>query len=167
MQLLVKMLESVNLLCATKICKFMIMVLYLVNHSLIYIIYWLITILLNLYSLLSQVNYRSSAANIAATFKDVQGNMTNSTMLEGLRKFVEYEIRVLAYTRMGDGVLSSPEVKVQTLPDGKLCFLIDNDVLILLMLRIPLKMYHVQGIESCWYFVKAVRHNIFVSFSIL
>ena len=43
-----------------------------------------------------------------------------SVVLQNLRKFVQYEIRVLAYTRMGDGVLSWPEIVIKTDEDGML-----------------------------------------------
>ncbi|KAH3749306.1 hypothetical protein DPMN_183802 [Dreissena polymorpha] len=51
--------------------------------------------------------------------KEVLGNTTNSTIISSLRKFVKYQVCVLAFTRMGPGVLSEPEVAVQTLEDGK------------------------------------------------
>ena len=44
------------------------------------------------------------------------GNDTMSSTVGGLRKFVKYEIQVLAYTRMGDGALSTP-VAVKTFED--------------------------------------------------
>jgi len=40
-------------------------------------------------------------------------------ILTGLRKYVWYEVQMLAYTRIGDGVLSSPSVQVRTFEDGK------------------------------------------------
>ncbi|XP_053386774.1 protein sidekick-1-like isoform X2 [Mercenaria mercenaria] len=64
-----------------------------------------------------KVEYRSSKKNIPTQTKIVSGNTTNHVLLENLRKFVTYEIRVLAYTRMGDGVPSDPEVTVQTYAD--------------------------------------------------
>lgn len=67
-----------------------------------------------------QVEYRSSEAGILEASVTVPGNETSSVLLENLRKFVTYEIQVLAYTRMGDGAPSQPEVSVKTLPDGKL-----------------------------------------------
>ena len=42
--------------------------------------------------------------------------------LKGLRKYVTYEIQVLAYTRIGDGALSVPPVSVQTFEDGEQVF---------------------------------------------
>ena len=41
------------------------------------------------------------------------------TRLIDLRKFVWYEIQVSAFTRIGDGVLSSPPVEARTHEDGK------------------------------------------------
>jgi len=38
--------------------------------------------------------------------------------LTALRKFVVYQIQMLAYTAAGDGVLSSPAVSVRTFEDG-------------------------------------------------
>ncbi|XP_058891430.1 protein sidekick-1-like isoform X2 [Acipenser ruthenus] len=38
----------------------------------------------------------------------VKGNFTQSVLLRNLRKYVLYEIQVLAFTRIGDGVPSSP-----------------------------------------------------------
>lgn len=44
--------------------------------------------------------------------------MTFTTTLTELRKFVQYHIQVLAYTRLGDGVPSTPPVNVRTFEDG-------------------------------------------------
>uniref|UniRef100_A0AAY4C1I2 SDK1 protein n=1 Tax=Denticeps clupeoides TaxID=299321 RepID=A0AAY4C1I2_9TELE len=38
----------------------------------------------------------------------VKGNLTQSVLLRNLRKYVQYEIQVLAFTRIGDGEPSSP-----------------------------------------------------------
>ena len=48
------------------------------------------------------------------------GNITMSVILQNLRKHVQYELQVLAYTRIGDGSLSIPEVAVKTDEDGML-----------------------------------------------
>lgn len=48
----------------------------------------------------------------------VVGNETKSVLIGNLRKYVIYQIQVLAYTRMGDGELSQPPVSQQTLDDG-------------------------------------------------
>ncbi|KAK9695167.1 Immunoglobulin I-set domain [Popillia japonica] len=50
-------------------------------------------------------------------FKFIPGNTTFTTTLTELRKFVLYHIQVLAYTRLGDGVPSTPPVRVQTFED--------------------------------------------------
>ena len=48
------------------------------------------------------------------------GNTTMSVILQNLRRYVQYELQVLAYTRIGDGSLSIPEVVVKTDGDGML-----------------------------------------------
>jgi hypothetical protein len=53
-------------------------------------------------------------------YKDIPSNTTQTTTLTELRKYVQYHIQVLAYTRLGDGALSSPPVHVRTFEDGKL-----------------------------------------------
>nr|XP_018910641.1 PREDICTED: protein sidekick isoform X1 [Bemisia tabaci] len=53
-----------------------------------------------------------------AQFKDIPNNSTYTTTLTELRKYVIYNIQVLAYTRLGDGVLSTPPVRVQTFEDA-------------------------------------------------
>lgn len=52
-------------------------------------------------------------------FKDIPSNSTQTTTLTELRKYVQYHIQVSAYTRLGDGALSTPPVHVQTFEDGK------------------------------------------------
>ncbi|XP_024084969.1 protein sidekick [Cimex lectularius] len=49
--------------------------------------------------------------------KDIPTNKTFTTTLTELRKFQVYSIQVLAYTRLGDGILSTPPVRVQTFED--------------------------------------------------
>ncbi|KFV75189.1 Protein sidekick-1, partial [Struthio camelus australis] len=48
----------------------------------------------------------------------IRGNHTQSFLLSGLRKYVLYEIQVLAFTRIGDGVPSSPAVIERTKDDA-------------------------------------------------
>ncbi|XP_006889806.1 PREDICTED: protein sidekick-1-like [Elephantulus edwardii] len=48
----------------------------------------------------------------------VRGNHTQSALLGGLRKFVVYELQVLAFTRIGNGVPSSPLVLERTKDDA-------------------------------------------------
>ncbi|KAK2533702.1 hypothetical protein Q9233_004916 [Columba guinea] len=47
----------------------------------------------------------------------VRGNHTQSCLLSGLRKYVLYEIQILAFTRIGDGVPSSPAIIERTKDD--------------------------------------------------
>ena len=42
-----------------------------------------------------------------------------STILANLEKYTQYLVQVLAYTRIGDGVPSTPKVVVRTSEDGK------------------------------------------------
>ncbi|XP_039313553.1 protein sidekick isoform X8 [Solenopsis invicta] len=58
-------------------------------------------------------------ANSRSTFqyKNIPSNTTFTTTLTELRKFVQYHVQVLAYTRLGDGALSIPPVRVQTFDD--------------------------------------------------
>ena len=58
--------------------------------------------------------------NIKAHLEDVPGNETYSVLLIDLRKYVRYQIKVLAYTRMGDGISSVPVIIVQTHEDGRI-----------------------------------------------
>ncbi|KAM7142872.1 protein sidekick-1 [Molossus nigricans] len=48
----------------------------------------------------------------------VRGNHTQSALLAGLRKFAVYELQVLAFTRIGNGVPSSPLVLERTKDDA-------------------------------------------------
>ncbi|XP_054428409.1 protein sidekick-1 [Pteronotus mesoamericanus] len=48
----------------------------------------------------------------------VRGNHTQSTLLAGLRKFTLYELQVLAFTRIGNGVPSLPLVLERTKDDA-------------------------------------------------
>lgn len=64
--------------------------------------------------------YKSLSENIKDQYKDVPGNETYYVLLTNLRKYVEYQVQVLAYTRMGDGVLSQDVLSVQTDEDGKI-----------------------------------------------
>lgn len=59
-----------------------------------------------------------SAANRGEVLhKTIPNNNTFTTTLTELKKFVVYHIQVLAYTRLGDGALSVPAVRVQTYED--------------------------------------------------
>lgn len=54
---------------------------------------------------------------------DVEVRKTSAltTVITGLKKFTNYSLQVLAFTKIGDGVLASP-VYCQTEEDGKLLF---------------------------------------------
>ncbi|XP_078691032.1 protein sidekick-2-like isoform X2 [Branchiostoma floridae x Branchiostoma belcheri] len=58
----------------------------------------------------------SEDGNAEVQYKQVNGNNTNGTLVTGLRKFVEYDIQVLAFTRVGDGVPTDPQT-IKTLDD--------------------------------------------------
>ncbi|XP_020295533.1 protein sidekick isoform X2 [Pseudomyrmex gracilis] len=61
--------------------------------------------------------YYSANSRSPFQYKNIPSNSTFTTTLTELRKFVQYHIQVLAYTRLGDGALSSPPVRVQTFED--------------------------------------------------
>ncbi|XP_058794092.1 protein sidekick isoform X3 [Phymastichus coffea] len=50
-------------------------------------------------------------------YKSIPSNSTFTTTLTELRKYVQYHIQVLAYTRLGDGALSMPPIRIQTFED--------------------------------------------------
>ena len=64
--------------------------------------------------LFHQVMYQSREENIDPQFVEVDGFTTMSVILENLRKYVQYEIYVMARTTVGVGEMSSPEVQVRT-----------------------------------------------------
>ena len=66
--------------------------------------------------------YYGGPRNQQPKIKDIPSNKTFTTTLTELRKFQEYSIQVLAYNRLGDGVLSVPPVRVQTFEDGNYSF---------------------------------------------
>ncbi|XP_041977027.1 protein sidekick isoform X3 [Aricia agestis] len=49
--------------------------------------------------------------------QSIPSNVTHTVTLTELRKYVLYQIQVLAYTRLGDGALSDPPVTVRTFED--------------------------------------------------
>lgn len=67
-----------------------------------------------------QVLYKEKDSDSDAQVNVVKGNLTQSVLLRNLRKYVQYEIQVLAFTRIGDGQLSSPPVLERTKDDGEL-----------------------------------------------
>uniref|UniRef100_A0A671RAK0 Protein sidekick-2-like n=1 Tax=Sinocyclocheilus anshuiensis TaxID=1608454 RepID=A0A671RAK0_9TELE len=64
-----------------------------------------------------KVVYREKDAESALRFWTVEGNATYSIQLTGLGKYVLYEIQVLAFTRIGDGMPSSLPIFERTLDD--------------------------------------------------
>lgn len=50
--------------------------------------------------------------------KIIHNNNTFSATITQLRKYYQYTVQVLAYTRLGDGALSTPPLLVQTHEDG-------------------------------------------------
>ncbi|XP_076865315.1 protein sidekick-1 isoform X2 [Brachyhypopomus gauderio] len=64
-----------------------------------------------------KVLYREQGSETEPHVQVVKGNLTQSSLLRNLRKFVLYEIQVLAFTRIGDGHLSSPPVLERTKDD--------------------------------------------------
>uniref|UniRef100_A0A8C8RVJ0 Sidekick cell adhesion molecule 2 n=1 Tax=Pelusios castaneus TaxID=367368 RepID=A0A8C8RVJ0_9SAUR len=64
-----------------------------------------------------KVMYKEKDSDAQAQFWLVEGNASRSAQLAGLGKYVLHEIRVLAFTRIGDGVPSSPPVLERTLDD--------------------------------------------------
>ncbi|NXP92727.1 SDK2 protein, partial [Passerina amoena] len=64
-----------------------------------------------------KVLYKEKGSEARARFWLAEGNASHSAQLTGLAKYTLYEIRVLAFTRMGDGVPSRPPVLERTLDD--------------------------------------------------
>ncbi|XP_019476379.1 protein sidekick-1-like [Meleagris gallopavo] len=65
-----------------------------------------------------KILYKAKDLDSEPRSQTVRGNHTQSCLLSGLRKYVLYEIRVLAFTRIGDGVPSSPAVIERTKDDA-------------------------------------------------
>ncbi|XP_066595112.1 protein sidekick isoform X2 [Prorops nasuta] len=61
--------------------------------------------------------YYGSSTRSPYQYKNIPSNTTFTATLTELRKFVQYHVQVLAYTRLGDGKLSTPPVRVQTFED--------------------------------------------------
>ncbi|KAK6637522.1 hypothetical protein RUM44_007944 [Polyplax serrata] len=61
--------------------------------------------------------YYAANARAPFLFKNIPSNSTFTTTLTELRKFVVYHVQVMAYTRLGDGTLSTPPIRVQTFED--------------------------------------------------
>lgn len=66
-----------------------------------------------------QILYRAKDLDPEPRSHVVRGNHTQSALLAGLRKFVVYELQVLAFTRIGNGVPSSPLILERTKDDSE------------------------------------------------
>ncbi|XP_073801026.1 protein sidekick-1 isoform X4 [Danio rerio] len=64
-----------------------------------------------------KVLFKEKDSDSEAQVNVVKGNLTQSVLLRNLRKYVQYEIQVLAFTRIGDGQLSNPPVLERTKDD--------------------------------------------------
>ncbi|XP_061232916.1 protein sidekick-2 [Neopsephotus bourkii] len=64
-----------------------------------------------------KVMYKEKDSDSRARFWLAEGNASRSAQLTGLGKYRLYEIRVLAFTRIGDGAPSRPPVLERTLDD--------------------------------------------------
>ncbi|NXF47298.1 SDK2 protein, partial [Oceanites oceanicus] len=64
-----------------------------------------------------KVMYKDKDSDARARFWLAEGNASRSAQLSGLGKYTLYEIRVLAFTRIGDGVPSQPPILERTLDD--------------------------------------------------
>lgn len=67
-----------------------------------------------------KLNFEQVMDNLGSTTDEVETRKTTAQtiVLTNLRKYTNYSIQVLAYTRMGDGLLSLPSF-CQTEVDGK------------------------------------------------
>lgn len=65
-----------------------------------------------------QILFRAKDLDAEPRSHVVRGNHSQSALLAGLRKFVLYELQVLAFTRIGNGVPSSPLILERTKDDG-------------------------------------------------
>lgn len=66
-----------------------------------------------------QILFRAKDLDAEPRSHVVRGNRTQSALLAGLRKFVLYELQVLAFTRLGNGVPSAPLLLERTKDDGR------------------------------------------------
>ncbi|XP_078096275.1 protein sidekick-1 [Mustelus asterias] len=64
-----------------------------------------------------KILYQEKDSESATHTHLVKGNFTQSVVLNGLRKYSQYKIQVLAFTRIGDGVSSSPVLIERTKDD--------------------------------------------------
>ncbi|XP_046403358.1 protein sidekick [Ischnura elegans] len=64
-----------------------------------------------------KVAYYSTNPRTPLQYKEIPSNSTHTTTLTELRKYVTYQVFVLAYNRLGDGVPSQPPVSLLTFED--------------------------------------------------
>jgi len=64
-----------------------------------------------------QIHYKPLGQSNAAV-ATVHSSSVMTFNLTALKKFVIYRIQMLAYTSIGDGVISSPAISVRTFEDG-------------------------------------------------
>ncbi|KAM6967195.1 protein sidekick-2 isoform 1-T1 [Tautogolabrus adspersus] len=64
-----------------------------------------------------KVVYKEKDSDKAPNFWEVEGNTSHSVQLNGLGKYVLFEIQVLSFTRIGDGRCSTPSILERTLDD--------------------------------------------------
>ena len=48
----------------------------------------------------------------------INNETSTHAVLVGLKKFTNYSLHILAFTRMGNGLISEPSILVRTLEDG-------------------------------------------------
>lgn len=72
----------------------------------------------DLYCLHFQILYQPQGSAGSSMSEIVPGKNTSSVTLKNLRKFVMYDIQILAYTRMGDGIVST-KFPAKTDEDGE------------------------------------------------
>ena len=77
--------------------------------------------------LVEQIRYSTTEASDEVSYKVVESSETVSAHVIGLKKFVEYRLQVLAFTRIGDGTLSTPPIIVKTHEDG--VYVVENSCL--------------------------------------
>lgn len=61
--------------------------------------------------------FYGAASRAPVLFKTIENNSTYTTTLTELKKYVNYQVQVLAFTRLGDGKLSTPPIRIQTFED--------------------------------------------------
>ncbi|XP_032897024.1 protein sidekick-1 isoform X2 [Amblyraja radiata] len=64
-----------------------------------------------------KILYREKDSESGTQTRLIKGNFTHSVVLNGLRKYNQYEIQVLAFTRIGDGVPCLPVLLERTKDD--------------------------------------------------